>query len=636
MWSLNNLANKAAEALNSAKKGISDISKDPPPEIPQEKKQGISINMLKQQCLTYKTEVERQKEEILAYKRIIHELNEEKKRCIFENKPIDFKIIIGKEQTDEEKNEIDSKNTKINELTIELDKVKKDFSIVKQLSSENIENFKQEIDLQSDKNIDLTKKNKILEEQCQSLQDSFLKSKSRMQKIVIECYDMLKASFNTTGLNIPQIKAENLGQEDIQEFIYTQSKYIEDSMKALNNITMNYNKKFNSLEELKQVLSEVLNDSSLKIKEALENTQNSDAIRMRTIKEKEELHKILVKKEERIKLLNDETKKLEEEMKNFEEIKADNIKLVQKVKILTETKENSDKIIDELKNKIKKTSDHFIHVEETNTNLNKRLKSVNSNILDKENTIKILKEEISAIKTQNEDIQSYLDEFKATSEKNLKEINDLYTKKLAENQENSDNKINDLKSKLSKALNDAKDAGIANIRASKYQKAVEELQDVIKNLESQSSNHIKKIERLSSQHEASQILLKKRKEKLKMLKTEVGGLKNDLNSMQNEYQLERKALIAKAQESEMVRFEAESLLKRIETQIQASDSMIDKRLISTFLINYLNEKNGSKIKIQMLRALAEMLGLDQEQRVKIGLVQDQGLLSQFTNYIMRS
>ena len=406
-----------------------------------------------------------------------------------------------------------------------------------------------------------------------------------MQKIVIECYDMLKASFNTTGLNIPQIKAENLGQEDIQEFIYTQSKYIEDSMKALNNITMNYNKKFNSLEELKQVLSEVLNDSSLKIKEALENTQNSDAIRMRTIKEKEELHKILVKKEERIKLLNDETKKLEEEMKNFEEIKADNIKLVQKVKILTETKENSDKIIDELKNKIKKTSDHFIHVEETNTNLNKRLKSVNSNILDKEN---------------------------------------------------SDNKINDLKSKLSKALNDAKDAGIANIRASKYQKAVEELQDVIKNLESQSSNHIKKIERLSSQHEASQILLKKRKEKLKMLKTEVGGLKNDLNSMQHEYQLERKALIAKAQESEMVRFEAESLLKRIETQIQASDSMIDKRLISTFLINYLNEKNGSKIKIQMLRALAEMLGLDQEQRVKIGLVQDQGLLSQFTNYIMRS
>ena len=106
--------------------------------------------------------------------------------------------------------------------------------------------------------------------------------------------------------------------------------------------------------------------------------------------------------------------------------------------------------------------------------------------------------------------------------------------------------------------------------------------------------------------------------------------------MQNEYQLERKALIAKAQESEMVRFEAESLLKRIETQIQASVSMIDKRLISTFLINYLNEKNGSKIKIQMLRALAEMLGLDQEQRVKIGLVQDQGLLSQFTNYIMRS
>ena len=85
----------------------------------------------------------------------------------------------------------------------------------------------------------------------------------------------------------------------------------------------------------------------------------------------------------------------------------------------------------------------------------------------------------------------------------------------------------------------------------------------------------------------------------------------------------------------MIRQEAETLLQRIETQIKATDSMIDKRIISTFLLNYLSEKNNSKIKNQMLRALAEMLGFNQEQRIKVGLGQDQGIFSHLVGFIGR-
>ena len=55
-----------------------------------------------------------------------------------------------------------------------------------------------------------------------------------------------------------------------------------------------------------------------------------------------------------------------------------------------------------------------------------------------------------------------------------------------------------------------------------------------------------------------------------------------------------------------------------------------------FLINYLNEENTEKMKLQMLKPLAEMLGMTREQRLKIGLEQDQGLLAQFATFLMRS
>ena len=648
MWSLNNLASKAAEAINVAKKGITEISKESPhTDQPQEKRPEISMNMLKKQCLKYKDEIDRLRSEIIDYKKVISDLHEIQGTQTQSDKLINFKIIIGKEDSEEDQKALYENSLKITELTEKFNHAQDELTLVKKLSADNLENFKQEIESQLSINSDLVKENKILKEQCQSCQEALLKYKSRIQMNVVECYKMLKVSFTVIGLNLPQINPENLGQEDLQEFIYTQGRYIEDSMKAISGITGSYNKQCSSLETLKQVLAELLNESSVKTKESMENAKKSESVSQKILKEKEDLHKMMAKKDERLKITTDEVRKLSEDNKILESFKAENVKVVenlknensrlqQRIKNLMESKEVSDKSIEELKIKLKKTSDYIATIEETNANLNIRIKFVNSTIIDKESLIRSLNEQIASLNSQNSDLQSCLDEYKATSEKNVKEVNDMYSKKILDLQEATGIQIADLKVQLSKALNEAKDAGIAKIQSAKYQQAGEKLQEIVKNLELQSSNHIQKMDKITLQNENNLKIMKKRKDKINRLKEANKDLGSELSMFQQEFQIEREQLTNKAKESEMVRYEAEALLKRIETQIQASDSMIDKRLISTFLINYLSESKNARVKVQMLRALAEMLGLNHEQRVKIGLVQEQGIFSQLASYITRS
>lgn len=625
MWGLNNLASKAAEALNTAKKGINDIKKETNSEKAQEKSTENSMNLIKKQCLKYKADLEKQQEKIEEYKKIIGEMQKKGEGLV------NFRIVIGKD----EENDAESFE-KIQELNELLEKKEEEVGRVKQLAKENMESFKQELEDHAGIVEEFVKNKKKLEEMNESCQENLLKYKMRVQRNVKECYGTLKESFDSVGLNIPQINPENLGTEDLQEFIYTQSRYIEDSMTAINGITGTFNKKVRSLEELKKVLSEILNDSSAKLSEFGEKLKKSEGVTQKTLLEKENLHKILGKKDERIVQLTELTQKLTEEAQLFETTKSDCLKLTQKVKNLTETKENSEKMLEDLKGKLKKTTEYIKNIEETNTNLKIRVKNVNNTINDKENSIKSLTDQVSALKESNIDFQSALNDYKSTSEKNIREVNEMYLKQISSLQDTSAKQISDLKSQLSKSLNEAKDSGLAKIQVNTYQKAVENLQEIVKHLESQSSNQTQKFERLSLQNENSQKLLKKSKEKAKLLKKLNQDLQGELSKIQENFQLEKEILINKAKENEMLRYEAETLLARIEVQIQASDSMIDKRLISTFLINYLNEKNNAKIKLQMLRALAEMLGLNQEQRIQIGLVQEQGIFSHLASYITRS
>jgi myosin heavy subunit len=637
MWSLNNFASKASEVVNAAKKGISDITKDPVANTNLDKKNESPVNVLKKQCLKYKDEIARLNQEIHSYKQIIMEINEDRQKNALSNKLINFKIVIGKDDSDQDLKVFHENQQKIQELDVELQRKKNELETLEKISSENTQSYKQEIETQSDINSELSKRIKILEDQLQTVQTGYLKYKTRLQNSIIDCYKSLKSSYNTLGLSIPQINPDNLGLEDVQEFIDTSTSYIDDTLKAFNSIFRPHNKNPQNLVDLKTDLVSVLNDFNIKTKEYIENSKGIETNYMKIQKEKEDMYKIITKKDERIKILMDEVKKTAEDGKIFEETKVNNEKLNFLLKNVSEMKENAEKSVEDLKIKLKKVTEHALQIEETNSNLNTRIKFMNSNIVDKENSIKSLLDQNISIKSSYLDIQADFEGYKLSTEKQIKDLNELYSTKIIELQETTNTQISDLKSQLIKAQNEAKDSNIAKIQSSKYQQAVEKLQEIIKNLENQSSHNTQKIDKLTLQNEKNAASLKKRKEKIKKLKECADLYQSQCESMKKEHELEKEILINKAKESEMIRNEAESLLSRIETQIQASDSMIDKRIITTFLLNYLNEKNNNKVKIQMLKALAEMLGLNQEQRTKIGLGQDQtGYLYQLASYITRS
>ena len=465
MWSLNNFANKAAEALNTAKKGIADITKEP--SAPPNKKPEISMNMLKKQCLKFKADIDRQNEEILTYKQIISDLQKDQPSHRSENQLINFKIVIGKHISEEDS--INQYTEKIEELTETIDQKQREIEKIKEISSENNESYFENLESQSNTISELQKKCKTIEDENKGLQESLNKHKTRIQKNILDSYEILKNSFSSIGLMIPQIKPENLGLEDIQEFIYTQSRYIDDSINAVNALTIQFNKKSSNLEDLKMTLQEILTESLVKVKESTENSKNFEALAQKTMKEKEDVHRILIKKDERLKQLSEDVKKMTEDCRAAEELRIENSKLLQKVKNLTESKENTDKTTEDLKTKLKKVSDNLISIEETNTNLNTRLKFVNLTINDKDSQIKSLQDQLFHQNSQFLDSQSCLEEYKQTSERNLKEVNDMYTRKISEIEESYKVLILDLKTQLSKIQNEAKDANILKIQATKYQ-----------------------------------------------------------------------------------------------------------------------------------------------------------------------
>ena len=112
---------------------------------------------------------------------------------------------------------------------------------------------------------------------------------------------------------------------------------------------------------------QILTESLVKVKESTENSKNFEALAQKTMKEKEDVHRILIKKDERLKQLSEDVKKMTEDCRAAEELRIENSKLLQKVKNLTESKENTDKTTEDLKTKLKKVSDNLISIEETTT-----------------------------------------------------------------------------------------------------------------------------------------------------------------------------------------------------------------------------------------------------------------------------
>ena len=346
MWSLNNIANKAAEALNSAKKGISDMAKELPPENSTDAKPDVTLQALKKQALVYRKKIEQQTEELNSYKTLIEEMIREKSDLI------NFKIVIGRDDGPEiiENSEVNREAIEENEKL----KVK-----LEELGSENkglIEEYEGKIRVLRSENenfeikcVELQGKLQHAETLGNSYNENFLKYKQRVQQSIGGIYGVLKNSFETVGLVIPSVKVDQLGLEDLQEFIFTQAKYYEDSLKAFQVACKGTGKEGKTLEDFKNIFITILSESSQTVKSAQEKLKLNEAKMAKLLKEKEEIFKIHSKKDERIKVLIEQIGKNGEEIKLCQELKDENPRLQSQVKELKEELEKLKKINENLK-----------------------------------------------------------------------------------------------------------------------------------------------------------------------------------------------------------------------------------------------------------------------------------------------
>ena len=75
-----------------------------------------------------------------------------------------------------------------------------------------------------------------------------------------------------------------------------------------------------------------------------------------------------------------------------------------------------------------------------------------------------------------------------------------------------------------------------------------------------------------------------------------------------------------AEKDEVMRTAAE-LVEKVKMDTDKKDFLIDRRMIITFLIQYLSPKSDNKTKQHMLEAMSKILCLTLEEKQSLGLVQ---------------
>ena len=74
----------------------------------------------------------------------------------------------------------------------------------------------------------------------------------------------------------------------------------------------------------------------------------------------------------------------------------------------------------------------------------------------------------------------------------------------------------------------------------------------------------------------------------------------------------------------MKRYAAE-LVEKVKNEVEGKEFMIDRRMINTFLVQYLNPKSDQATKQHMLDAMSKILGFTMEEKQTLGLVERQNI-----------
>ena len=133
--------------------------------------------------------------------------------------------------------------------------------------------------------------------------------------------------------------------------------------------------------------------------------------------------------------------------------------------------------------------------------------------------------------------------------------------------------------------------------------------------------------------DAKETEIRSTKDAMTELESACKQLRTDLLSKEEQLSEARFQLETNLKATESIKEEAKLLLSKVSCQVTSAENLIDRRFISTFLFNYLNQRNSERLRREMLESMVNVLGLSEEQRSALGLGPETGLLADFASFI---
>lgn len=103
--------------------------------------------------------------------------------------------------------------------------------------------------------------------------------------------------------------------------------------------------------------------------------------------------------------------------------------------------------------------------------------------------------------------------------------------------------------------------------------------------------------------------------------TSTQELKDQIKDMEKRIEEINQERHAIETERDEVKQHASELLEKVKLEVEGKEFMIDRRMINTFLVQYINPKSDAATKKKMLDAMSKILGFSMEEKQALGLVE---------------
>ena len=102
--------------------------------------------------------------------------------------------------------------------------------------------------------------------------------------------------------------------------------------------------------------------------------------------------------------------------------------------------------------------------------------------------------------------------------------------------------------------------------------------------------------------------------------SQISDLRKKLVELEQENEVSKKEKLLIEKERDEIKEHAKELVDKVKFETEGKEFMIDRRMINTFLVQFVNPKSDEDTRHKMLDAMSKILGFSMEEKQQLGLV----------------